>query len=175
MLFIGAMDGIPRASPKVLARVPAVLRWARESLQAVQDAILRPAAIVSDTFRIQQRWELFTSSRDERFRLWIEARAADHTDWRVLFRAHDPEHRLFGPVLEYRRVRAAWNPSRRGVRVGYTPFVTWVARRVFSTDPRWQTVRVRAEQIRIVPRGSGFVGTGSFVHTQERRRGEVPP
>jgi len=175
VLLIGAADGIPRTSPKVLARLPPALRWANESLRAVGDAILAPVTGIGEAFQVHQRWELFTASRDERFRLWIEARTAEGEPWELLFRAHDIEHRWFGAPLEYRRVRGAWNPSRRGATASYPAFVTWVARRGFAHDSRFQSIRVRAEQIRILPRGLGFVGTGEFLHVQQRDRKDVAP
>jgi len=172
-LVLGGIDGLPITRAEASAKLPRPLRWARESLREVRAAILAPLSFVSEGLRVQQRWELFTSSREERFRLWIEARATDDEPWRLLYRAHDPEHALFAPVLQYRRVRASWNPSRRGARAGYPWFVTWVARRVFEGDPRLQTVRVQAEQIRLDPRGPGFVGTGTYAHTEHRARAEV--
>jgi hypothetical protein len=103
--------------------------------------------------RTHQRWSLFTTASPDRWRMWIEGRPPGRRDWEILYRPHDPAHRLLAGPLEYRRIRGAWNPGTTGVRAPYPGFVRWVARRMFSLRPDLAEVRVRMQRLHFVRPG----------------------
>jgi hypothetical protein len=154
---------------------PDGVRVVRELFDSARGVILAPFDFIPRLFQFSEQWKLFSSANDARFWMSIEAREGNGDTWRLLYRPHDPEHTFMGEVLEYRRVRGNWNPSRRGANSGYDGFVTWVARRVFAEYPRFRVVRVRMEEIQLLPLGKGFAPTGRFLHTRTRDRREVAP
>jgi hypothetical protein len=127
-------------------------RW-----QAVSAVVTAPMRPYWDATLTHQRWALFTTASPDRWRMWIEGRPAESIAWEVLYRPHDPEHRLLAGPLEYRRVRGVWNPGATGVRNPYPGFVRWVARRVFALRPDLQQVRVRMERVHFALPGEPVV------------------
>jgi hypothetical protein len=174
-LLFGGLSGVPDAAPRYLQSFPFVVRRARELFDSARAVILGPVNFIPELFQFSEQWKLFSSANDARFWMWIEARQGNGDTWQLLYRPHDPEHTFMGSVLEYRRVRGNWNPSRRGANRGYDGFATWVARRVFAQYPQYRVVRIRMEEIRLMPLGMGFAPTGKFLHTRTRERREVPP
>lgn len=174
-LGLGGLAGIPDSSPRHLELVPEVLRVLRGGIQAVEDAILPKVRFVPETLQFSQHWKLFSSANDARFLIWVEARAGRDAPWEILYKPHDPEHTWNDWMLEYRRVRGNWNPSRQGPNRGYDAFVTWLARRVFEEEPRFRSVRVRMEEIELLPEGRGFLQKGRFFHERTHERNESVP
>jgi len=174
-LVLGGLSGIPDSSPRRLQLVPPFLRTMREVLQSVQNAALVPMRFVPETLQFSQHWKLFSGVNDVRFLIHIDAREKDGSPWELVYRPHDPEHHWREWTLEYRRVRGNWNPSRSGTNRGYDAFTTWVARRLFQDEPRFESVRVRMEEVALLPDGRGFVPLGRFLHERVRHRREVTP
>lgn len=174
-LATGGLSGIPEPPSRELKLAPEVLQTAYAWVQAVQDAILPKMQFVPATLQFSQRWKLFSSAKDSLFLIRVEARADQNDSWELLYTPHDPEHAWEDWTIEYRRVRGNWNPSRQGANPGYPAFVTWVARRAFKRETRWHTVRVRMEEVELLPLGKGFRPTGNFFHERTRERSEVLP
>lgn len=172
-LLLGGLSAIPEPSPRQLPFLPWPLRAASEAFEAVRRPVIAQVRFVPETFQFDQRWRLFSGASDARFRMSIEARESETAPWRTIYRPHDAEHTWLASTLEYRRVRGNWNPSRRGPNRGYDGFVTWVARRVFAEHPQYHWVRVRMEEIRLLPGGRGFASTDRFLHEIVRERAEV--
>jgi hypothetical protein len=174
VLFVGLVAGLPIPSPRVQAEMSPWLRTLVSGVVSVQAAVLAPFAPVQREFALVQRWQLFAGANTERYRIWIEARAA-RGRWQLLYRPHDPEHAFLGSELEYRRVRGAWNPRRGDAQPGYPAFASWVSRKIFQARPELSETRARIEKIRILPGGRGFEGTGEFMHELRHDRRQVLP
>jgi hypothetical protein len=58
---------------------------------------------------------------------------------------------------------------------GYVPFTRWVARRVLLDFPQYERVRIRQEEVEILPDGAGFRSTGHFVNKRDYSRSELLP
>lgn len=173
-LVVGLADGCPIPEKKVRDRMPTGVARTIESVDKVRIAFLRPFKPIGKAAKLYQKWSLFRGASRSRFRLWIEARAKDSTEWELLYRALDDEHDFMGDQLAYRRVRGAYNPSnRRGTPGAYTSFVTWISNQVFAARPDVVEVRVQMEQLKISD-GDGAVGQGTFTYAQTRKRGQNP-
>jgi hypothetical protein len=170
LMIIGVVEGCPMP---ILSKVPA--GWQRDSftfLQKAQREFLRPVRPALSHLKVNQRWKLFPVANEARRRLWIEAREPN-SEWEIVYRVHDDDHAFIGDVLEYRRVRGAWNPGSSGPRGAFGPFVTWVAKKVFTAFPRYYEVRVRFEKIQIRPGGAGYVSKNEFEYVEYRSRLQV--
>ncbi len=111
-------------------------RWRAELLWPVQPYF--------DALQIRQRWSLFPVAKPRPMWMHIEGRGEDGA-WRLLYR---PLERALlseelADRLEYRRMRAHWNPGTSGPRPDYTRFVDWLAATLFLDDPELVEVRVR--------------------------------
>lgn len=153
--------------------LPALLRSGREVIDWVRNAALHPVRFVPEQLQFSQHWRLFSSASDVRFLMWIEARNDPKGAWELLYRPHDPQHAWMAEEIEYRRVRGNWNPSRKGPNRGYDDFVTWVARRIFEERANALLVRVRMQEIDLLPRAKGARSSMQFFHERTRRRDEV--
>jgi hypothetical protein len=170
-LVIGLIDGCPLPPPD---DTPAWERGLVDVVRPIQRAVLTPVAWIGRELRVTQRWALFQVADPSRFRMSIEglvrpagpARPGEaSTTWQVLYRAGDDDHRDDAGVLEYRRVRGAWNPTDR-LMGQFAPFATWLALRIAAAHPDLVAIRIRYERIAI---GAGeAVPTGQFVWTTER-------
>jgi hypothetical protein len=124
---------------------------------------------------LNQRWNLFSGAKAQRYWLRLEGRETQSRKYVLLYRPHDPAHDLDGAILEYRRVRGSWNPRGGAAQAGYEAFVSFEARRLLLVHPELDAVRASFETIDVLPRGRGFRPTGhvSFMVVRERR--EVLP
>ena len=122
-----------------------------------------------------ESWAVFATTGGFRHRLWVEARAPRGHAWTLLYRAQDDEHAYLRETLEYRRLRVLWNPHRYGLAAGYAAFTRWLARPIFLDFPGYDRVRVRQEQVEILPHGAGFRTTGTFAYQLEYTRHELLP
>jgi len=176
LLALGFIAGWPKVSPKLSAKLPPGLAQAARNLPDTQRRLLEPFAPVADVFGIEsESWAVFATTGGIRHRLWVEARARRGHAWTLLHRAQDDEHAYLRDTLEYRRLRVLWNPHRYGLAAGYPAFTRWLARRVFLDFPGYDRVRVRQEQVEILPRGAGFRSTGAFAYELEYSRRELLP
>jgi hypothetical protein len=136
--------GLPM-TPDALA---ATLMSTTRRLDALRAQALTPAKPYFDLTRTDQRWGLFLDAHATRYRMHIETQDASGA-WSLRYRPLDPGARTLAGPIEYRRVRASWNPRVQATRPPYEPFVDWVARTLFEREPRAQAVRVRMERFHI--------------------------
>lgn len=169
-IVVGLLDGCPVPSERDLQLWPSALVPFGQGLSATRAWLMTPFNWLRDGLGVSQRWSLFSGAHESRFRMWIEARSA-HGSWEILFRAHDPLHRYQADLIEYRRLRGAWNVYKRGPNAGYPVFVDWISRTIFL-DPalRFDEVRVRMEPIDVSRHGRPLVGIGEFQHELRRER-----
>ncbi len=163
-ILLGLIDGCPLAPPEY---VPAWQRGITDLVRPIQHAVLAPFKWVTLGIRFKQRWALFQVAEAERFQLQVLVRGPDGT-WSMLYRASDAEHDAYGAVLDFRRVRGAWNPTDQPP-FQYVPFVRWFTQRVLDDHPEIDSVRVRFEKV-VLDRGK-VIGTGTFVAPFLRSRG----
>jgi hypothetical protein len=176
-MVVGLLDGLPipagaerqvmekRLSPGMVAMV--------DRIDRIRQKLLTPFRPVGETFKLRQRWKLFSGAADRRYRMRIEVRRDDSAEWELIYRVLDDEHAFLAAPIEYRRVRGAWNPhTTSGTRGGYPAFVGWVAGRVFARMPDVAEVRVVQERIVIAPHG-GYRGTGELVYGRQVRRADL--
>jgi hypothetical protein len=171
-IALGLVDGAPIPTPRVMQHLPAALQTASLRLYDLQHFLLAPFAPIKETFGINQRWALFSSTGPLRHRMWVEARSGDGP-WTLLYRAQDEEHVFLSETLEYRRVRNVWNPNRRGAKPLYPAFAAWMARQIFLDQPRFDEARIRMERVTVLEHGKGFEPTGEFDDVIVHRRDEV--
>lgn len=171
-IAVGLIDGCPVPSENNLQRWPQALVPFGKRLRATRAWLLTPFGWIGHGLAVHQRWSLFSSADQHRFLMWIEGRQAGGS-WKVLFRPHDPEHRYQADVIEYRRLRGAWNIYRRGPSPGYPAFVDWISRAVFS-DPtlNFDEVRVRMQPIDVT-RPASHAAPEEFQHEQVRERSQA--
>ena len=173
---VGLVDGAPIPTPRVMEHLPPILRDVSTRLQDLQTTLLVPFRPIKDLFDVSQRWSVFSTTGGVRYRMCVEARAHAEPTWTLLYRAQDSEYAFLGDMLEYRRVRNVYNPSRSiGAKSTYPAFVSWLAREIFEREPRFEEVRVGMERGQILPRGEGFTPFGEFDYVLVRQRGEVIP
>jgi hypothetical protein len=174
LLALGFIAGWPKVSPKIVRALPKSLAGVVRQLPEVQGKLLAPFGPAAGAFGIYtQSWPLFTTTGGIRHRMWVEARAKRADSWTLLYRPHDAEHAYLSDTLEYRRVRTIWHPHHDWVAEGYPALTRWLARRICLDFPRFDRVRVRQERIEILPRGTGFRGTGTFDRETEYSRREL--
>jgi hypothetical protein len=174
-LAVGLVAGLPvPMSERAAQRHPELARFAVRVAQA-QGVVLAPFRFIGNAFVLTQRWKLFSGADTALDRLWVEElRGAPGEEFRVLYRAHDPEHAYAHRLIEYRRVRGAWNASGESPRASYAAFARWISRRILRERPESSAVRVRMELIEVLPRGRGFEPTGRFVRELVYGREELP-
>jgi hypothetical protein len=175
LLVLGFVAGWPARMPKLVRGWPPSLARVALLLPSLQRKVLTPFAPAAGALGITtEDWALFTGTGGTRYRMWLEGRTA-RGDYELLYRAHDPEHAYLGGSLEYRRVMNIWNPHHDWISSSYPAFTRWAARRVFHERRRFRAVRVRMEQVRILPHGAGFEPSGRFVYEELVRREDVRP
>jgi hypothetical protein len=175
VLVFGFVAGWPARIPKLVRAWPPSLARIALLLPSLQQKVLTPFAPAAGALSItSEDWALFTGTGGTRYRMWIEGRAAGGA-YELLYRAHDPKHAYLGGALEYRRVMNIWNPHHDWISSSYPAFTRWVARRVFRDYPRLHAVRVRMEEVAILPHGAGFEPSGHFTYEELVRREDVAP
>ena len=176
LLLLGFVAGWPKINPRIMARLPSGLARLAALVPVVQQTILRPFTPLANLFGItSQNWTLFSTTGGIRHRLWVEAREPGGHRWVLLHRAQDDEHAYLRETIEYRRLRPIWNPHRYGLAPSYDAFTRWLARRVLLDFPKFERVRIREEQVEILPGGAGFRSTGHFVYRLEYTRAKLLP
>jgi hypothetical protein len=158
----GLIEGLPIPPPGD------ELDWQKpyvEPIRTVQHVLTYPVAWLGPTLRITQRFALFQVAGAQRFRFRVEGHAQG--EWKILYRAGDPEHRDFANLLEYRRINGLTNPTDRPP-VLYKRFAGWFTNYVLDSRFDLDAVRISQERITLEP---GVVhDTGEMVFTYERAR-----
>lgn len=132
--MLGTDEGALRT--KVLA--------ASAEASAIHDVLRAPSAPFFAHAHTTQRWSLFPVADPDPWWMHVEGRVDG--EWVLLYRPNDAEHALPDPLvelLEYRRVRAIWNPGTGGPRADYPRFVDWLAREIRARRDDVDAVRVR--------------------------------
>jgi hypothetical protein len=111
-----------------------------QGLQKVRGALLKPYNAVSRVTGTQQGWALFATPDQRPARLLVRAKFGRR--FRLLYRSGDSKHDYAASFLEYRRVRALYNPSRSGPPATYEGFARQLSQRVFSDFPEAREVVV---------------------------------
>ena len=97
-----------------------------------------------------QSWRLFGTPDELRSVLRISAYTAEPgAAEQVLYESGDPERRWNAALLEYRRIRAAYNPSHAGPPFTYAGLGARLSREIFAAQPRVERVRMLIDQSRI--------------------------
>lgn len=176
LLTLGFIAGWPKISPHWLAKLPTTLANALSDLPAIQEPLLAPFAPIANAFGIySENWALFATTGGTRNRMRIEARRSAATDFELLYRVFDDEHRYLASTLEYRRVRNIWNPHRSGLAHGYEPFARWLLARVLREHAEFEAARIRMDEGDILPQGHGFRENGRTSFEIVVRRAEIAP
>jgi hypothetical protein len=97
--------------------------------------------------RTHQAWRLFGTPDRNVSALRVTAFSA--SGGQVLYESGHPERRWNANFLEYRRIRAAYNPSRRGPPPTYGAFAKRLSEEVFSSLPDVTRVTVALVEKRV--------------------------
>ena len=144
---------------------------ASESAGATHNTLIAPAVPYFRTLGIHQRWSLFPIADPDPWWMHIEGRRAG--DWTLLYRPldpldrHDPALDHLISTLEYRRVRAHWNPGTSGPRADYGRFVDWASARICAASDLSE-VRVRFLRSHVAEPGQSETAEPTW-HFEERR------
>jgi hypothetical protein len=122
------------------------LSLARGAMHAHQLALEPIAGFVYLT-QTAQGWRLFGTPDEQRSVLRISALAGEREQ--VLYESLSPEHRWNADRLEYRRVRAAYNPSRAGPPATYEGLGLRLSEQIFAQRPDVSRVRIVLDRSRI--------------------------
>jgi hypothetical protein len=144
-----------------------------DSVNAIHGRLLAPFRPFFDVLAVSQRWSLFPIADTHPVWMHLEARCSGASDFRLVYRPNDSRAEWEETVLEYRRVRATWNPSIRGPRAAYPTFVDWVARRLFDQRPECDAIRVRYLEMTLPEPGETETQYGDFIWIATRTRAEV--
>lgn len=193
LLFVVAVSAIqgcpvPRVQPHQLDRPIGqreLARWSRmlgvppdelreevlgvsASASGVVDRIGAPFVPFFVLSHTTQRWSLFPIADPDPWWMHVEGRPRDGA-WQLLYRPNDPQHPFLAEVLEYRRLRGAWNPGTSGPREPYPRFVDWVAQEIFARRADLHEVRVRVQRYHVHLPHEAPIEETSW-HFEERRR-----
>ncbi len=166
VFLLGGIDGCP-IPPKGKER-----KWQKPYLEAVrpvQQKLLSPFKFVTKWGRFHQRWALFQAVGRKQWRMEVAGRTPEGT-WQIIYRAGDPRYQEQWEMLEFRKLRAIWNPT--DAMSGYSKFTSWLLVKVLEEHPEFQGARIRMEEVRL-DRGTVW-DTGEFKHMQTRER-MAPP
>jgi hypothetical protein len=119
--------------------------------RAFRSAMLRPVAPLIQGAAVRQQWHLFLTVKEQAFRLRVDARSleAPADAWRTVYCANQTDALGLAEVLDYRRLRGIYNPTRFGTTAQYAGFVDWLMRRVWTEQPELGALRVGLERMRI--------------------------
>jgi hypothetical protein len=115
-------------------------------VNAVRNFVMAPIQPVMDFTGTQQGWRLFSlpNERPHVLRVTGERRGKK----RVLYETWSESRTFLGETLEFRRVRALYNPSSQGPPNTYDAFARRLSERVFEQKPELDSVTVLLEQRR---------------------------
>lgn len=124
------------------------LSLARGAMEAHRLA-LEPIAGFASLTQTAQGWRLFGTPDEYRSVLRISAFGAESAGAELLYASQDPLHRWSAERLEYRRVRAAYNPSRAGPPATYEGLGKRLSEQIFAERPDVSRVRIALDRSRI--------------------------
>ena len=118
--------------------------------QGAMDAhrlVLEPIAGFASLTQTAQGWRLFGTPDEQRSVLRVSAFAGEREE--LLYESLSPEHRWNADRLEYRRVRAAYNPSRAGPPATYEGLGLRLSEQIFAERPDVSRVRILLDRSRV--------------------------
>ena len=162
-IVFGLIDGLPLPPPK---DTPAWEAGFVDVLRDVQRTLTWPVRWMHPHLRIAQRWALYQAPSTDRWRMWIEGRAATGK-WVLLYRSGDPDHGEDEDIIDNGRIRGAWDISD-GPPHQMGPFADWITARVLDRHPDFTGARLRMERVRLSSDGVEMLGTFEQVHVRDR-------
>ena len=149
--------------PQWLAQVYLLIA---SSLAEARAVALRPIDGWMSLTQTGQSWRLFGTPDEYRSVLRISAysvapeaatapgaAAQGGEREEVLYESGNPERRWNAPLLEYRRIRAAYNPSRSGPPATYAGLGQRLSEQIFASLPHVARVRIVLDRSRVVVPG----------------------
>lgn len=121
-------------------------------------------------FQVGQSWRLFAMADDaaNALRITAHSRAGEQ----VLYESGHPARRWSAALLEYRRIRAAYNPSRSGPPYTYPGLARRLGERVFETLPDVERVTVSLVPSQVAVPGEAPAEPRAAAHVIELARPE---
>jgi hypothetical protein len=165
-IVLALVDGLPLNAPD---DTPAWERGFVDVLRHVQRVVMWPMKWVHPTLRITQRWALYQAPTADRMRLLIEGRRDGQ--WQILYRAGDSDHTEYADILEYGRIRGAWDITGAMTRQ-YRAFADWISARALVDHPELTAVRLRMEKVTLSSEGVTPLGQYAYIYVRER---DAPP
>lgn len=110
------------------------------AVKRARSVVLEPIDGWMSFVQVGQSWRLFAMADDIANTLRITAHSREGDE--VLYESGHPARRWNAALLEYRRIRAAYNPSRSGPPHTYPGLAKRLGERVFETLPDVERVTV---------------------------------
>jgi hypothetical protein len=162
-IVFGLIDGLPLPPPDA---TPAWEAGFVDVLRHVQHTMMWPVAWMHPVFRVAQRWALYQAPEADRWRLWVEGRDP-RGRWVVVFRAGDDEHTEDFAMLEYGRVRNAWDVTHEP-SPQFSAFADWLTARVLDHHPEFTGARMRLEKVTLTSDGVIPLDQFAWIHVRDR-------
>lgn len=116
-------------------------------VQRAREIALAPIEGWFELTQSGQNWHLFGTPGRQISALRVTAHSAAGEE--VLFESSDAAHDWKAGFLEYRRIRAAYKPSRRGPPATYAAFAERLSREIFEAFPHVDRVTLALVQSRV--------------------------
>lgn len=112
-----------------------------------REVALRPIEAWMSITRTDQTWRLFGTPDEEAYALSITLHSASGAE--LLYESGNPERRWSAPLLEYRRIRAGYNPTRTAPPHTFAGIAERSSERIFASRPDAERVSVALSSRRI--------------------------
>jgi hypothetical protein len=113
-------------------------------LNRVRDTVMAPIMPIMEFTGTQQGWRLFSLPNERPHVLRVIGERKGKR--RVLYETWSTSHDFMAGTLEFRRVRALYNPSSTGPPNTYDAFARRLSERVFEQRPEFDSVVILLEQ-----------------------------
>jgi hypothetical protein len=113
-------------------------------VNAVRNFVMAPIQPFMDFTGTQQGWRLFSLPNERPHVLRVTGERKGKR--RVLYETWSPSRTFLKETLEFRRVRALYNPSSSGPPNTYDAFARRLSERVFERKPELESMTVLLEQ-----------------------------
>jgi hypothetical protein len=161
---LGAAFGL-ELEPERLAQIYLVLVG---GLAEARERALTPISGWISFTQTSQRWSLFGTPDEFRSLLRISAHTPAGEE--LLYQSGHSERRWNAAVLEYRRIRAAYNPSRSGPPHTYAGLCQRLSEQIFESFPEVDRVHIALIRSRIALPGEAPDPTLEEEHVREFSR-----
>ena len=115
-----------------------------QGLNRVRDVVMAPVTPIMDLTGTQQGWRLFSLPNERPHLLRVVGERKGKR--RVLYETWSDSKTLLAETLEFRRIRALYNPSSQGPPNTYDAFARRLSERVFELEPELDKVTILLEQ-----------------------------